>query len=202
MFDVTGRDSLVSVHSSILENLSISGVCEIEEEPRVSVPPNRPRMVDSQTSPMSSTTDNTSRRNSFAGDSFIKIKDPPATGPTYRKIYLSELANLVAEKLKDHKNALKVLKKNPAEHNLLYYRSLENQAKRVILDAKTQNWKELCYSAIINKKNTRDFWQKIHRIKGNSFTPVPLLKYKGEIATTPREKAQCLVRHFQSVSSD
>ncbi|XP_052267909.1 uncharacterized protein LOC127869408 [Dreissena polymorpha] len=92
MFDITGRDSLVSVHSSILENLSISGVCEIEEEPRVSVPPNRPRMVDSQTSPMSSPTDNTSRRNSFTGDSFIKIKDPPATGPTYRKIYLSELA--------------------------------------------------------------------------------------------------------------
>ena len=100
------------------------------------------------------------------------------------------------------KNALKILKKNPAEHNLLNYRSLKNQAKRVILDAKTQNWKEFCDSAIINKKNTRDFWQKIHRIKGNSFTPVPLLKYKGEIATTPREKAQFLVRHFQSVSSD
>ncbi|KAH3718866.1 hypothetical protein DPMN_061691 [Dreissena polymorpha] len=71
MFDVTGRDSMVSVHSSILENLTISGVCEIEEEPRVSVPPNRPKMVDSQTSPMSSPADNTSRRNSFAGDSFI-----------------------------------------------------------------------------------------------------------------------------------
>ncbi|KAH3820590.1 hypothetical protein DPMN_122335 [Dreissena polymorpha] len=52
---------------------------------------------------MSSPTDNTSRRNSFAGDSFIKIKDPPATGPTYRKIYLSELADLVAEILKDQK---------------------------------------------------------------------------------------------------
>ncbi|KAH3691115.1 hypothetical protein DPMN_194075 [Dreissena polymorpha] len=91
MFDVTGRDFLVSVHSSILENLSISGVCEIEEEPRVSVPSNRPRMVDSQTSPMSSPTDNTSRRNSFAGESFIKIKDPPATGPTYRKIYITKL---------------------------------------------------------------------------------------------------------------
>ncbi|KAH3769426.1 hypothetical protein DPMN_170694 [Dreissena polymorpha] len=42
-------------------------------------------MVDSQTSPMSSPADNTSRRNSFAGDSFIKIKD------------------LVAEILKDQK---------------------------------------------------------------------------------------------------
>ncbi|KAH3891561.1 hypothetical protein DPMN_015665 [Dreissena polymorpha] len=60
-------------------------------------------MVDSQTSPMSSPIDNTSRRNLFAGDSFIKIKDPPATGPTYRKIYLSELADLVAEILKDQK---------------------------------------------------------------------------------------------------
>ncbi|KAH3853325.1 hypothetical protein DPMN_095847 [Dreissena polymorpha] len=36
-------------------------------------------------------------------DSFIKIKDPPATGPTYRKIYLRELADLVAEILKDQK---------------------------------------------------------------------------------------------------
>ncbi|KAH3876320.1 hypothetical protein DPMN_000159 [Dreissena polymorpha] len=33
MFDVAGRESLVSVHSSVLENLTISGVCEIEEEP-------------------------------------------------------------------------------------------------------------------------------------------------------------------------
>ncbi len=31
---------------------------------------------------------------------------------------------------------------------------------------------------------------------------MPLLKSKGEIATTPRDKAQFLVRHFQSVSSD
>ncbi|KAH3726888.1 hypothetical protein DPMN_052764 [Dreissena polymorpha] len=31
-------------------------------------------MVDSQTSPMSSPTDNTSRRNSFSGDSFIKSR--------------------------------------------------------------------------------------------------------------------------------
>ncbi|KAH3857822.1 hypothetical protein DPMN_100437 [Dreissena polymorpha] len=52
---------------------------------------------------MSSPTDNTSRRNSFAGDSFIKIKDPPATGLTYRKIYHSELADLVAEILNDQK---------------------------------------------------------------------------------------------------
>ncbi|KAH3708042.1 hypothetical protein DPMN_067481 [Dreissena polymorpha] len=101
IFDVTGHDSLVSVHSSILENLSISSVCEIEEEPRVSVPPNRPRMVDTQTSPMSSPADNTSRRNSFAGESFIKIKDPPATGHTYRNIHLSELTDLIAEILKD-----------------------------------------------------------------------------------------------------
>ncbi|KAH3889185.1 hypothetical protein DPMN_013235 [Dreissena polymorpha] len=60
-------------------------------------------MVDSQTSPMSSPTDNTSRLYLFAKDSFIKIKDPPATGPTYRKIYLSEIADLVAEILKDQK---------------------------------------------------------------------------------------------------
>ncbi|KAH3778911.1 hypothetical protein DPMN_180388 [Dreissena polymorpha] len=40
-----------------------TGVCEIEEEPQVSVPPKRPRMVDTQTSPMSSPTVNTSRRN-------------------------------------------------------------------------------------------------------------------------------------------
>ncbi|KAH3839418.1 hypothetical protein DPMN_112848 [Dreissena polymorpha] len=91
MFDVTGHDSLVSVHSSILENLTISGVCEIEEEPRVSVPPNRPRMVDTQTSPMSSPAFNTSRRNSFAWESFINIKESPATGHTYRNIHLSEL---------------------------------------------------------------------------------------------------------------
>ncbi|KAH3693903.1 hypothetical protein DPMN_081342 [Dreissena polymorpha] len=101
IIDVTGHDSLVSVHSSILENLSISGVCEIEEEPRVSVPPSRPRMVDTQTSTMSSPADNTSRRYSFAGESFFKIKDPPATGHTYRNIHLSKLTDLIAEILKD-----------------------------------------------------------------------------------------------------
>ncbi|KAH3737737.1 hypothetical protein DPMN_044331 [Dreissena polymorpha] len=100
MFDVTWHDSLVSVHSSILENLTISGVCEIEE-PRVSIPPNRPRMVDTQTSPMSFPAVNTSRRNSSAGESFIKLKDPLATGHTYRIIHLNELTDLIAEILKD-----------------------------------------------------------------------------------------------------
>ncbi|KAH3736998.1 hypothetical protein DPMN_043574 [Dreissena polymorpha] len=102
MFNVMGNDSLVSVHSRIYDNLSISGVCEIEEEPRVSVRPNRPRMVETQTSPVSSPAFNTSRRNSFAGDSFIKIEDPPATGHTYRNIHLSELTDLIAEIIKDH----------------------------------------------------------------------------------------------------
>ncbi|KAH3876319.1 hypothetical protein DPMN_000158 [Dreissena polymorpha] len=50
---------------------------------------------------MSSPDVNTSRRNSFAGESFIKIKDPPATGHTYRNIHLSELRDLIAEILKD-----------------------------------------------------------------------------------------------------
>ncbi|KAH3778955.1 hypothetical protein DPMN_180434 [Dreissena polymorpha] len=57
-------------------------------------------MVDIQTSQMSSPTVYTSRRNSFAGDSFIKIKGPPATGHTYRNIHLSELTDRIAEILK------------------------------------------------------------------------------------------------------
>jgi len=44
---------------------------------------------------------NASKRNSIAGDSFIKIKDPPATGHTYRSAHLSELADLIAEIIKD-----------------------------------------------------------------------------------------------------
>ncbi|KAH3880773.1 hypothetical protein DPMN_004694 [Dreissena polymorpha] len=58
-------------------------------------------MVDTQTSPMSSPAINTSRRNLFAGESFINIKDLLATGHTYRNIHLSKLTDLIDEILKD-----------------------------------------------------------------------------------------------------
>ncbi|KAH3769305.1 hypothetical protein DPMN_170555 [Dreissena polymorpha] len=58
-------------------------------------------MVDTQTSTVSSRICNTSRRYSFAGDPFIKIKEPPATCHTYGNVHFSELADLIAEILKD-----------------------------------------------------------------------------------------------------
>ena len=92
------------------------------------------------------------------------------------------------------------LKKN-SPVNLAIYRSLETETKRVIYQAKTQNWKEFCDSIKTNGLNSRDFWNKIHRLQGHQICPFPLLKQNDKIARNPRETAQFLIKHYASVSA-
>ena len=76
----------------------------------------------------------TSKIMSIAGDSV-----PASSAPSKLKKQVPWLNELCYKAVQDRKKALKLFKKNPVEQNLRNYRSLENSAKRVILDAKTQN---------------------------------------------------------------
>ena len=75
-------------------------------------------------------------------------------------------------------------------------------AKNTILQAKIQNWQEFCESCVHDPKNSKDFWQKIHRIKGNSYAPVPILTSNGKNSISPLDKANMLVQHYSKVSSE
>ena len=75
-------------------------------------------------------------------------------------------------------------------------------AKNIILQAKKQNWQEFCESCVHDPKHSKGFWRKIHRIKGNSQVPVPVLTSSGRNSINPLDKANMLVRHYSKVSSE
>ena len=52
-----------------------------------------------------------------------------------------------------------------------------------------------------HKSNSRDVWNKIHRLQGHQICPVPLLKFNNQIARDPLEKAQFLIKHYVSASA-
>ena len=51
-------------------------------------------------------------------------------------------------------------------------------------------------------KNSKDFWQKIHRIKGNQYAPVPVLTSNGQNSISPLDKVNTLALHYSKVSSE
>ena len=107
-----------------------------------------------------------------------------------------------AESIQGRKKALNALKKHPSADNIQKYRDAEAQATTTILNGKRKNWEEFCDSCVHKSTNSKDFWQKIHRIKGNANRPIPLLKFKSSLATNDTDKAQFLVRHYAKVASD
>ena len=104
--------------------------------------------------------------------------------------------------VKERKHAIYTLKKSPSEVNLVKLKEATAHCKKVILENKTQNWADFCESCIVNPKNSRDFWNKIRRIKGTSFTPIPVLNNTAGVSITPLDKANSLVSHYAKVASD
>ena len=111
--------------------------------------------------------------------------------------------NTSCEKLvQGRKKALNAVKRHPSENNVQSYKDAALEASSAILAAKQENWVEFCESCVHKNANTRDFWRKIHSIKGNLNRPIPLLKYKSALATTDTDKAQFLVTHYAKAASD
>lgn len=106
------------------------------------------------------------------------------------------------EAVTNRKQALNKLKRNNTPENLIDYKEKETVAKNTILEAKRDDWKGFCDTCVHKNVNSKDFWTKIKRIKGSTFTPMPLLKMGDKIATTGKEKANFLVKHYKHVSSD
>ena len=104
--------------------------------------------------------------------------------------------------VKERKKALNDLKRNPCEVNRVTYQNKVSLAKNVILEEKKKNWKEFCESCVHDPKNSKDFWQKLHRIKGNSYAPVPVFSSNGKNSISPSDKANMLAQHYAKVSSD
>ncbi|KAH3708043.1 hypothetical protein DPMN_067482 [Dreissena polymorpha] len=84
--------------------------------------------------------------------------------------------------VQDRKKALKILKKNPAENYLLNYRSLENQAKRVILTQKLQIGKNSLIQQLLIRKLLGIYGKKFTESKENHS---PLYRYLNTKAKLP-----------------
>ena len=89
--------------------------------------------------------------------------------------------------VKERKRSLNTFKRHPSEVNRVIYKEAAQNSKFVILNSKQKDWAAFCESAIINPKNPKDFWNKIHRIKGISCRPVPILSKNNKDSITPRK---------------
>ena len=134
--------------------------------------------------------------------SIAKCSIPVAKRNLKNKITVPWWNEVCENAVKERKKALNNLKRNPCEVNRVTYLNKVSLAKNTILQAKKQNWQEFCESCVHDPKNSKDFWQKIHRIKGNSYAPVPILTSNGKNSISPLDKANMLVQHYSKVSSE
>lgn len=75
------------------------------------------------------------------------------------------------------------------------------EAKHIIQKAKTDSWIEFC-SNITHKTNSKELWDFVNRIKGNTPRTTTIFKINNSTITDPLEQANILVNHYRNVSSN
>ena len=149
--------------------------------------------------------DNVDQFNKLITDRFLsaaKCSIPVTKKVSSIKMMVPWWSDSCESAVKERKKALNNLKRNPCEVNWVTYQDKVSLAKSIILESKKRNWLEFCESCVHDPKNSKDFWQKVRRIKGNSYAPVPVLTSNGQNSISPSDKANMLVRHYSKVSSE
>ena len=102
--------------------------------------------------------------------------------------------------VKKRESARKTCQKKPNEYNKETYRQAMGFCKKIILDAKRNNWQEFV-SQIEHKTTSKDIWDKINRIRGKKSNSNAALLVDGKPVISNKDKANVLVSHYQKVSS-
>ena len=100
--------------------------------------------------------------------------------------------------LKARNIAFNIFKKNPITKNLIAYKKARAHARRTIIKAKQNSWRD--YISRINRFTpTTDIWKKIQKISGRYSLPSPpVILQNSSNVYLPRETAECLASHYSS----
>lgn len=108
----------------------------------------------------------------------------------------------VCEKaIKARNKSLKILRKTHNVENLLKYKKLQAEVRRVVKKAKRESWRNFC-GKIGRTTPISNVWGMIRKMKGlRREWNFPVLKVGDELAITNNEKVEVLVKTFVKIHS-
>ena len=104
--------------------------------------------------------------------------------------------------IRNRENTRKTYRAHKSDITKQAYTEARKEVKKVILEAKRKNWQDFT-SQLNHRTNSKEVWDKIHRIRGKSTkSNMATLVTNDQYITSNTEKANVLVKHYQKVSSD
>ncbi|MCU7844861.1 MAG: endonuclease/exonuclease/phosphatase family protein [Candidatus Thiodiazotropha sp. (ex Monitilora ramsayi)] len=106
-----------------------------------------------------------------------------------------------AQAVKKKNKAYYKYKKYKTEHYLAIYRQARNESKFIITAIKKQKWEDFI-STLNRNTPSKKVWDTLRKFNGKPFRPVETLELNGRRIHSNADKAECLNRHYQTVSSN
>ena len=104
--------------------------------------------------------------------------------------------------IKERNSALRVLRSNLNQENMLNYQRKKALARRVIKNCKRNAWRNYC-STLWREVQIGAVWSMLKKMNGKKiFVKIPVLEGDGVLAITDKVKANILGKNFASVHSD
>ena len=107
----------------------------------------------------------------------------------------------VSEAIAKKKRAFNVFRRNPSNENLICFKRLRAQARRLILESKRSSWKLFVEDITVNTP-TADVWKKVRAISGYKFPSVASsLSINDRSLTDDKDIVEALATQFETTSS-
>lgn len=103
--------------------------------------------------------------------------------------------------IKERNRAMRMLRNNLNQDNLINYQKKKAQARRIIKKSKQNAWRSYC-STIGSEVKIGEVWSMLKKMSGKKvYAKIPVLEDDGILAITDKEKATMLGKKFASVHS-
>ena len=103
--------------------------------------------------------------------------------------------------IRKRKNARTKYKFRKTQENLDLYKAARKEAKKVIQQAKKENWEQFA-SSLDHRTSSKEIWDKVNRIRGKHSSNNPTLMVDDTPIIKDTDKASTLAKHYQAVSSN
>ena len=102
--------------------------------------------------------------------------------------------------IRKRESARKHYQRRKNNNTKLQYWEAKKNAKKVILEAKRENWRDFI-NTIGHRTTSKDIWDKIQRIRGKTTSSNATLLVNKQPIVNNKDKANTLANHYQKVSS-
>ena len=104
--------------------------------------------------------------------------------------------------INNRKKALLQFQRNPNNENVIHFKHLKAQARRVIRNSKRQSWQNYV-STLNNQTPTKKVWNMIQKISGKHVkNSLNMLEKNGQLISNPEDISETLAESFAKKSSN